>query len=207
MKRGVVILLMATGAIAQEHIAFPTFDGSVLDADVYGKGERVVILAHGGRFTKESWDKQARILADAGFQAVAVDFRPELADKDVLAAVRFVRKNGAKSVSIVGGSMGGTAAADASIASQPGEIDRVVILAASTGGPAEKIKGRKLFIVARDDASADGLRLPEIRANYEKAEDPKKLVILQGSAHAQFLFATDQGERLMREILDFLSAP
>jgi hypothetical protein len=33
------------------------------------------------------------------------------------------------------------------------------------------------------------------------------LVILDGSAHAQFIFATDQGERLMREILRFLSGP
>jgi len=36
---------------------------------------------------------------------------------------------------------------------------------------------------------------------------PKELVILDGSAHAQFLFATDQGARLMREILRFLSQP
>jgi hypothetical protein len=32
-------------------------------------------------------------------------------------------------------------------------------------------------------------------------------VILEGSAHAQFLFQTDQGERLVREILRFLSEP
>jgi len=33
------------------------------------------------------------------------------------------------------------------------------------------------------------------------------LVILDGSAHAQYLFATDQGEQLMREILRFLKEP
>jgi hypothetical protein len=32
------------------------------------------------------------------------------------------------------------------------------------------------------------------------------LLVLEGSAHAQFIFATDQGERLMAEILRFLSA-
>jgi hypothetical protein len=37
--------------------------------------------------------------------------------------------------------------------------------------------------------------------------EPKELIVLEGSAHAQFIFATDQGERLMREILRFLSAP
>jgi hypothetical protein len=46
-----------------------------------------------------------------------------------------------------------------------------------------------------------------IRANYEKDVGPKELVILDGFAHAQFLFATDQGERLMGELLRFLSEP
>jgi hypothetical protein len=104
--------------------------------------------------------------------------------------------------------MGGEAAANASIESQPGEIDRVVLLAGWTSREPEKIQGRKLFIVARDDASGDGQpRLPRIRANYERAREPKKLVILNGSAHAQFLFSTDQAERVMREILNFLSEP
>ena len=102
--------------------------------------------------------------------------------------------------------MGGGAAGDASIASQPGEIDRVVFLGASPNGPAEKLKCRSLFIVARDDASEDGPRLPGIQAQYEKAPEPKALIILDGSAHAQYLFQTGQGERVMQEILQFLSA-
>jgi len=125
---------------------------------------------------------------------------------DVLAAVRYLRKNGAKSVSVVGGSMGGGAAADACISSQPGEVDRVVLLGAHPNGLAEKLKCPSLFIVARDDSSGDGPRLPKIRADYEKAPKPKQLIILDGSAHAQYLFQTDQGERVMREILRFLSA-
>ena len=102
--------------------------------------------------------------------------------------------------------MGGGAAGDASIASPPGEIDRVVFLGAHPNGPAEKLKCRSLFIVARDDESGDGPRLPRIRADYEKAPQPKELIILDGSAHAQFLFQTDQADRVMREILRFLSA-
>jgi hypothetical protein len=75
-----------------------------------------------------------------------------------------------------------------------------VLLAAWTEKP-EKLKVRKLFIVARDDANDDGPRLPKIRANYERASDPKELIILNGSGYAQFLFQTDQGERVMREIV------
>jgi pimeloyl-ACP methyl ester carboxylesterase len=207
--------------VAQEHVSFPTQDGGIVDADNYGNGERGVVLAHGGRFNKESWEKQAVVLAQAGFRVLAIDFRgygqsrgpqsmsgdDDGARYDVLAAVRYLHKTGAKTVSIVGASFGGTAAADASIEAESGEIDRLVLLAAWTERPPEKMKGRKLFIVARDDANDDGPRLPKIRANFESAVGAKELVILDGSAHAQFLFATDQGERLMREILRFLSQP
>ncbi len=219
--RTLLAILLVTGPpVAQEHVSFPTEDGGVVYADIYGKGQHGVVLAHGGRFNKESWEKQALELTKAGFRVVAIDFRgygqshgPQSksgfdgVEYDVLAAVRYLHKTGAKSVSVVGASFGGAAAADASIDADPGEIDRLVLLAAWTDRPAEKMKGRKLFIVARDDANDDGLRLPKIRANYEKAVGPKELVILDGSAHAQYLFATDQGERLMREILRFLKEP
>jgi pimeloyl-ACP methyl ester carboxylesterase len=213
-------LLLTPVAVAQEHVSFPTDDGGVVYGDIYGKGERGVVLAHGGRFNKESWEKQALALVAAGFRALAIDFRgygrsrgPQSksgyngVEYDVLAAVRYLHKTGAKTVSVIGASFGGAAAADASIEAEPGEIDRLVLLAAWTDRLPGRIKGRKLFIVARDDTNDDGPRLPKIRANYEKAVGPKELVILDGSAHAQFLFATDQGERLMREILRFLSEP
>jgi pimeloyl-ACP methyl ester carboxylesterase len=216
----VVVLLLAPVSYGQEAISFPTSDGGEVSADSYGAGERGVVLAHGGRFNKGSWEKQAQALAAAGFRVLAIDFRgygqsrgPGDSDPmdaplhlDVLAAVRYLRNTGAKTVSVVGASMGGGAAGDASILSEPGEIHRLVFLGASPNGPAEKLKAPSLFIVARDDANADGLRLPRIRAQYEKAPEPKELIIVDGSAHAQFLFQTDQGERVMREILRFLSA-
>jgi pimeloyl-ACP methyl ester carboxylesterase len=216
----IVVYLIAGDAAAQKTVSFTTEDGGLVYADVYGEGDRGVVLAHGGRFNKESWDKQARTLTAAGFRVLALDFRgygksrgPGDSDPmgaplqlDVLAAVRYLRKTGAKSVSVVGGSMGGGAAGDASITSQPGEIDRVVFLGAAPNRPADKLKSATLFIVARDDASGDGPRLPGIKAQYEKAPQPKGLIILDGSAHAQFLFQTDQADRVMREILRFLSA-
>ena len=213
-------LLLAGGAAAQKAVSFPTEDGGLVYADVYGEGDRGIVLAHGGRFNKESWEKQARTLSAAGFRVLALDFRgygksrgPGQSDPmsaplhlDVLAAVRYLRKTGAKSVSVVGGSMGAAAAGDASIASRPGEIDRLVLLGGSPNGPAEKLKSSTLFIVARDDSSADGPRLPRIQEQYEKAPEPKALIILDGSAHAQFLFQTDQGERVMQEIIRFLTS-
>src|SRR5437667_1492245 len=169
-------LFLAQVATAQNTISFPTKDGGVVFADIYGTSDRAVVLAHGGRFNKEGWTRQAERLVAAGFRVLALDFRGYGKSKgpgdsqpmdaplhvDVLAAVRYLRTNGAKTVSIVGGSMGGGAAGDASIASQPGEINRVVFLGASPNGPAGKLKCASLFIVARDDANADGPRLPRI---------------------------------------------
>jgi pimeloyl-ACP methyl ester carboxylesterase len=213
-------LLVAQTAAAQKLVSFPTEDGGVIYADIYGEGVRAVVLAHGGRFNKESWEKQAHALVSAGFRVLALDFRgygksrgPGDSDPmdaplhlDVLAAVRYLRKAGAKSVSVVGASMGAGAAGDASIASQHGEIDRLVFLGGAPNGPAEKLKSPSLFLVARDDTSGDGPRLPGIQQQYDKAPQPKSLIILEGSAHAQYLFETDQADRVMREILHFLSA-
>jgi dienelactone hydrolase len=207
-------------ATPPQHVSFPTQDGGLVYADMYGKGGRGVVLAHGGRFSKESWEKQARALVATGFRALAIDFRgygqsrgPGQAQPlgaplhfDVLAAVRYLRQKGAKTVSIIGGSMGGGAAADASVEAEPGEIDRLVLLGSTGGGQPERLKGRKLFIMSRDDLGpGDKPRLPKVRADYDRAPEPKELIILDGSAHAQFIFQTDQGERLMREILRFLS--
>lgn len=214
------LLAAAYLAPAQATVSFPTQDGGVIFADIYGNGARAVVLAHGGQFNKESWRDQALILVQHGYRVLALDFRgygkshgpfdkhPMDAPLylDVLAAVRYLHAAGAKSVSVIGGSMGGSAAGDASIASRPGEIDRIVMLGAAPDGPAGKLKSPALFIVARDDAENRVPRLLDIQKQYDRAPKPKRLVILEGSAHAQYLFATSQGDRVMREILNFLAA-
>lgn len=215
-----VVISCAAIAVAQRTVSFPTEDGGTVYADVYGAGAKGLVLAHGGQFNKESWRPQAERFAAAGFFVLALDFRgygqshgpgdkdvlSAPLELDVLAAVRYLHANGAKAVSIVGGSMGGSAAGDASIASAPGEIDRIVMLGAAPDGPAEKLKSPSLWIVARDDTNGSGPRLPGIRAQFERAPRPKKLLVLSGSAHAQYLFQTAHAERVMREMLQFLLA-
>ena len=110
-------------------------------------------------------------------------------------------------MSVVGGSFGGGAAGDASIKSPPGEIDRIVFLGAAPNLPADKLKSRSLFIVARDDSNGAGPRLPGIRAQYDKAPQPKELRPARGFGARSVPFQTDQSDRVMREILRFLSMP
>jgi pimeloyl-ACP methyl ester carboxylesterase len=155
--RGLSLALALTRLIAaQQPISFPTQDGGRICADLYGKGNRAVVLAHGGRFNKESWRDQAHALVSHGFRALAIDFRgfgcssgPGQADfdnapfeNDVAAAVRYLKTHGAKTVSVVGGSFGGGAAGDASVKSATGEIDRIVFLGAAPNLSAEKLKSR-----------------------------------------------------------------
>ncbi|MFQ5703186.1 MAG: hypothetical protein ACE5HT_04115 [Gemmatimonadales bacterium] len=72
----VAIAALALAVVGpQEHVSFPTQDGGVVHADLYGQGDRGVVLAHGGQFTKESWTTQAHTLENAGFRTLAIDFR------------------------------------------------------------------------------------------------------------------------------------
>jgi pimeloyl-ACP methyl ester carboxylesterase len=221
----VVVPAQSAPAPARDHVAvaITAADGATIQADVYGTGPRGVVLLHGGQFDKASWRSQAQVLERAGFRSVATDFRAAAASragretsclydaaclaKDALAAVRYLRRTGATSLAIVGGSLGGGAAAQAAIDAEPGEIDRIVLLAPMAVDAPERIRVPAMFILARDDANAGGPRLPGIRAQYEKTSGPKELVLLDGGAHAQFLFASPQGEEAMRAILRFLEQP
>lgn len=174
-----------------------------LPADSYGSGPRAVLLAHGGRFTKESWKPQAEILAAKGFRVLAIEYRGEGSVADILDSIHYLRATGAKSVYVIGGSMGGDYAAEAAEA-EPSAIDRIVLLGAGIYTTITKMQGPKLFILARDDSDGKP-RLPRVRAQYEKALGPKQLIVLDGSAHAQFLFDTPHGPRVMAEILRFLT--
>ena len=213
------VCLVSSAATAQESVSFATQDGGLVHGLLFGKGERAVVFAHGGQFNKESWDRQCRALAEAGFRALSIDFRGYGQSRgsanaagdddnrrfDVLAAVHYLRMTGAKTVSVVGASMGGDYAAEAAEA-EPGAIDRLVLLAAGAYTPLKKMTGPKLFIMSRDDVIGDNqLRLPAIRQRYEEASSPKEFIVVEGSAHAQALFATSQSERILQEIVRFLS--
>jgi len=209
------LVLAAAPLGAQRIVSFPTRDGGVTFGELRGEGDHVVVLVHGGRFTKESWREQAAALNQAGLVTLAIDLRgrgrsaggaPDSVHLDVLAAVGFVKERGTERVSVVGASLGGWAAARATAELSPGEIDRLVLLAHAPIEDPERLHGKKLFIVTRGDVSGSGtLRLRSIRDQYERSPHPKELVVLDGSAHAQHVFATRQGPRMMAEIEAFLT--
>lgn len=221
MKTLFFLVTVALALSAQDPVRFTAKDGWNIYGDLYGKSGRGVLLVHGGRFNKESWAKQAKAIAAEGFQVLAIDLRGVGASKegppdrrndiamplDLLAAIRFLQGNGARSVSIVGASMGGNLAEEAFRVSKPGEIDKIVFLAHGAFGPPQALKVNKLFVVAKDDMGPGNIpRLKRIQQQFDAAPDPKQLLVLEGDAHAQFLFQTDQGPRLLQAILNFLKS-
>ncbi len=96
--------------------------------------------------------------------------------------------------------MGGGATAQAAVEASEGEIDRLILLSPVPIQNPDLIKGNKLFI-----ASEDERLVSTIKEQYKNAPEPKELVVLKGSAHAQHIFKTEQSEQLTGLILDFLA--
>ncbi len=201
---------VAEPASAYTTVSFDTADGGHIYGNVYGNGAHAVVLAHGAVFDKESWHELATRLAGEGYTALAIDFRGYgqsragtnrgALHEDVLGAVRYLRSSGARRVAVLGASMGGGASGTAAAQAAPGEIDELILLAAVAADSPDRMQGRKLFIVAQ----GDGLRRT-VEAQFAAAPEPKKLVVLEGSAHAQHLFRTDQGAALTATILAWLA--
>jgi pimeloyl-ACP methyl ester carboxylesterase len=209
-------LLVGWGAVTvvaaePASVSFPTADGGTVSGDVYGESARdAVVLAHGKVFDKASWRPFAEFLAAHGFRTLAIDFRgygrsvagteKDALFEDVLAAARYVRREGAPRVAVIGASMGGVAAARAAVAAKPGEIDWLVLLSPPDVATPEQLKGRLLFVASSDEPLAE-----RVRQSYQRAPEPKRLVLLPGDAHAQHIFATAQADRLRTTIVDFLA--
>lgn len=203
-------LFNAKGIDNFREVSFKTADGGKIAANLYGKGNHAVVMAHGAVFNKESWHDLATTLSSKGHSVLALDFRgygrsvPGSKDEalylDVLAAVAYLRSEGTKTISLIGGSMGGEAVASAAVEAQKGEINSVILLSPVPIQNPERMKADKfLFIASRDEPL-----MPQIKEQYERAPEPKKLELLEGGAHAQHIFKTDQADELTKLIVNFL---
>ena len=210
---GAATLRGAAAAGAQmSEVSLPTADGGTVYAHLYGSGSRGLVLAHGMIFDKESWQPQAEQLAAAGYLVLAIDFRgygrsggggdERALYEDVLAGVRYLANEHDAEVDVIGGSMGGGAAAAASAMGEAGEIRRLILLSGVPISNPERMQAESiLFVVSEGEPM-----VPRVRDQFERAPQPKRLELVPGDAHAQHIFPTAQGEPLMELILEFLSA-
>lgn len=214
-----LFFILAASACSDEspdpfrEVGFDTADGGRIFANLYGEGKHAVVLAHGKIFDKESWDTFARRLAAEGFRVLAIDFRGygnstpgskgEALHEDILGAIAYLRSEGAAKISVIGGSMGGGAAARAAKEAERGDIDRLILLSPVPVDNPEKMKAAGILYVA----SREEKLVPLLKDQYEKAPEPKKLELIDGNAHAQHIFKTKESNKLEELILSFLAGP
>jgi len=193
-------------------VTFPSPDGGIVSADLYGSGDRGVVLAHGRIFDKQSWRPLALRLEQEGLVVLSIDFRgygsSQAGEKegaffnDVLGAITYLHDAGVKKVSVIGGSMGGGAAARAAVESEAGDIDHLILLSPAPTEHPEAIRADSILYVV---SAEEGL-FEAVKGQYEKAPEPKRLEILAGAAHAQHIFNSSLGPDLTELIVEFLMA-
>lgn len=202
----------------QEEVTFTTEDGIEINGNIFGSGNRWVILSHMRPTTQTSWFDFARYLANNGYIVLTYDFRGygksggsqdiSNIDKDLDAALDFVIQYDAEKIFLIGASMGGTASlvvasrqtVDGVISfSSPTEIDSL-----SAIDKVGNIDAPKLFIASQGDENA----AESANTLFDASPEPKEIEILDGSAHGTFIFEKepDNAEIVKQIVLDFLNS-
>jgi len=201
---------LAINAQDFQSVSFSTADGGLVHANYYHSGAKAVVLAHGAIFNKESWPGLTKKLLENNISVLAIDFRGygksiagnRPADKyeDILAAVRFLHSHSEiAQVSVLGASMGGSAAATASIYSKVGEIEKLILLSPASFTKPETLKGDILYIASKNERISN-----RVKAQFKKTPEPKQLELIEGKAHAQHILKTQEKTVLTELIIDFL---
>jgi pimeloyl-ACP methyl ester carboxylesterase len=195
-------------------VSFNTEDGIQLSGYLFGEGDVGVVLSHMRPADQESWWPFARVLKDKGYQVLTYDFRGyrdsqgeldiDNIDKDVQAALDFLKSKGVSKIFLMGASMGGTASLK--VASRE-DVAGVITLSAPPvieGLDAREdvrvISAPKLFIAAREDLGY----ARSVDVFDQTAPEPKERQIVDGNAHGTDMLSGDSGPRVQGLIADFL---
>ena len=165
-------------------------------AIVWGEGDRGVVLAHGASYDAASWEPQGRRLGENGVVAVAVE---DTTPGSLRFAIDYLKKErSVESVALIGASAG-TDPVLRVAGENPGEVSQIILLS-GTGDVSGLGEYPKLFVASEGEEIAERVR----RMADEAPGDRNEALILPGDAHAQAIFQTGEGERLMQAILDRL---
>ena len=201
-------------------VTFTTADGATLHGTLYGSGTTAVIFSTMGAQKQDTWAKMAQATADAGYLALAYNFRfwvtetriqdnlrAHVAD-DLRAAIAFVREQGAKQIVLVGASLGGMATTKVA-----GEAQAIAVIIMASPLSARGLTVRiedgelraltmpKLFVSTEHDAV---VAPAEARRTYDQSPEPKELYLYPGTAHGTELFETEHAADLTRRLLVFI---
>lgn len=197
-------------------VRFTTDDGVELTGELRGTGSTGVILSHMFSSDRTSWASFADQLAGPETTTLAFDFRgygdsegersiPDIW-RDMVAAIRFLRRHGAERIILVGASMGGTASL---IAAAREDVDGVVTLSAPSTfmgllAPPEAVEAiaePKLFVAAQGDSSAAATA----QTFYAASAPPKRVEIVNGDQHGTELLEAGQTEVVRSLVVNFVA--
>ena len=215
-----------TPRVTVKEVSFTTEDDVKLAGTLYLPGEEdiAVVLAHQGTkgTDQRSWQPFAELIAERGFAALTFDFRgrgqsggylivPRL-ERDMRAAIGFLRDQGFNRIVCMGASMGGSACLRAALDT---DLEGLVVIASPMNLGQTPTVGvedftmltmPKLYVCAEDD-SVDGSRtgLAAVITNmYTISPEPKEIRIFPGTAHGTYLFDTEYGDEFRKLLVDFL---
>jgi pimeloyl-ACP methyl ester carboxylesterase len=206
------------GTAAYQVVHFTTEDGIDLSGRLYGAGGSALLLCHMYPADQTSWSAQAGKLAEQGYLVLTFDFRGygksqgskdiQYLDRDVTAAVQYLRTAGAQEILLAGASIGGTACLKA--AAQLQLLSSIRLAGVATFSAPVEFKGLSareavptivvpmMFVAAEGDAGAEGARELQALAN-----NSGNLQILPGSDHGTDLFTGSQAASAWQLLLDF----
>ena len=166
------------------------------EALVWGEGNYGVVMSHGAAYDAASWRPQAERIAENNIVALAVE---DTSTENLAAAARYLtEERGVSEVAFIGASAGASAVLD--LARENGDLVHQMILLSGTGDTAGLGAYPKLFVASENEGLADTVR----QMTQEAPGENNEALILHGDAHAQAIFDSDQGDRLMQAMLDRL---
>ena len=198
-------------------VGFITEDGVAIRGRLFGQGRTGVVLAHMYPSDQTSWWGFAQVLAEQGYIALTFDFRGygdtggdkeiSLIDRDMEAAVRFLREQGGTTVFLAGASMGGTVALK--VAGRGG-VAGVVSLSAPVefkgiSVKTEQITVPALLMAAKGDGSATNT-LNSMTQDGILGDLAETVLYEKGSDHGTDILKGENADAARERILGFLLA-
>jgi dienelactone hydrolase len=199
-------------------VRFRSADGVRLLGVMLGRGPAGVVLTHESQGTICAWLPYGRTLARRGFRVLVIDARGNGSssttrspsrrfrfDLDVAAAARELRRRGARTVVLAGGSLGAMASLVVGASLQP-PVDGVVAVSPSTffrgvdaASAVRRLVVPVLYVVAEEDAG-----FPEaVRTLYdETAAEKKRLLVVSGGGHGYDVLTVPEARSAVDEFID-----
>jgi pimeloyl-ACP methyl ester carboxylesterase len=165
-------------------------------AIVWGEGDQGVVLLHGAAYDASSWKNQGQTLGENGVVALAIE---DTSPGNLRLAIDYLKKErSVGSVALIGASAGARPVLQVA-GEDPDEVSQIILLS-GIGDVSGLGECPKLFVASEGEGIAERVR----QMANEAPGDRNESLVLPGDAHAQAIFQTEEGDRLMQAILERL---